>query len=505
MLAIRLTLRPRVLGVPSRTASSHPDRPFTGRAFGDRELGITFKNKLQVLAIETSCDDTSVALFRLEQYRDRDDEDYCINSRVLFHARLTSNSAKYGGIHPIVALDAHHQNLGPLVQRALLCIEPEGFFSDHNGMIQATKEHPKPDLIAVTRGPGMRSNLSVGLELAKGVAAASRVPLVGVHHMQAHALTPRLNSVLARKDEEWKPEEVAPEFPFLTVLASGGHTMLMSSNTLTDHKVLAETSDIALGDFLDKAARAILPSADLKVPYGKALEDFAFGDEVSNSDRYNYTPPRNRGEELERKTSQWNWSLGPPLAESKGGDKSSRRMIYSFAGLLNTIQRLMEGSNGAEPSTHERRALAQETMRVAFEHLASRIFLHLSGLSRKDRAKIDTIVVSGGVAANRYLRHVLRSCLDARGYRDICLEFPPVELCTDNALMIAWAGLEMYDAGYKNDLDIQPIRKWSMDPVSEDGGILRAKRSVHETKHKEREEGEDCVQRAQKPEHVAYG
>ena len=493
MVTAQLALRPSLLGVSSRIVFSQQWRPFTGRAFGDHELGIPFKDKVQVLAIETSCDDTSVAVVDLTKYGERNTNDYCITSRVLFHERVTSNSANYGGIHPIVALDGHHQNLGPLVQRAFKCAEPKTSLSNRKGFINGTRDHMKPDLIAVTRGPGMRSNLSVGLELAKGVAAAANVPLIGVHHMQAHALTPRLNSVLTRKDGPWKLEDIAPAFPFLTILASGGHTMLLSSNTLTYHKILAETSDIALGDFLDKAARAILPSADLKAPYGKALEDFAFGGEVSNSDQYHYTPPRQRGEELERKATLWDWSLGPPLSESKGGDKSSRRMMYSFAGLLNTIERIMDGAAGSQRSLCERRDLARETMRVAFEHLASRIFLYLSGLPQDARDPIDTIVVSGGVAANRYLRHLLRSCLDARGYRDIGLEFPPVELCTDNALMIAWAGLEMYDAGYQDELDIQPVRKWSMDPDSDDGGILGLDRSFNTAKNNESE-----------PEHVKH-
>lgn len=341
----------------------------------------------------------------------------------------------------------------------------------------------------------MRSNLTVGLELAKGLSLAWGVPLLGVHHMQAHALTPRLCSTLEDLPDlyrgPWSYENLQPSFPYLSVLASGGHTMLVNSTGLTDHHILASTGDIAIGDCLDKAAREVLPSDHLKPPYGKALEDFAFPNGARD---YSYTAPARRQEELARRPTKWGWSLGAPLAESKGGDKSSTRMIFSFGGLLTNVQRYMRQkvtSDGAalaearEPdsiSIDERREMAREVLRVTFEHLASRILLYLKETSDPKGKKsttqapdqIDTVIVSGGVASNRFLRHVLRAMLDARGYPHIKVAFPPPSLCTDNALMIAWAGLEMYASGYQSTLNITPIRKWSMDPRAEDGGILGA-------------------------------
>ena len=138
-------------------------------------------------------------------------------------------------------------------------------------------------------------------------------------------------------------------------------------------------------------------------------------------------------------------------------------------------------------STEERRDLARETLRVSFEHLASRILLYLEDTVGRNAEKIaldtakniDTVVVSGGVASNRYLRHLLRAMLDARGYSHIKVAFPPPSLCTDNALMIAWAGMEMYTSGYQSTFDITPIRKWSMDHRAEDGGILGAEGWLH--------------------------
>lgn len=377
--------------------------------------------------------------------------------KVHFHEKITANNDAYNGIHPLVALQSHQSNLASLVQKALGC-------------------SPRPDFVAATRGPGMRSNLSVGLDTAKGLALGLDVPFLGIHHMQAHALTPRL--VTAMLDSKRSNAAIEPQYPFLTVLASGGHTMLLSSIGLTEHAILAETQDIALGDYLDKAARAIVPQASLETPYGKALEDFAF---PHGSRDYRYTPPARRQNELQARKSTWGWALRPPFAESKGGEKTSRRMAFSFAGLLSSVERFLARSidaNGRltdelreaeDVSLEERRDLAHETQRLAFEHLASRILLYLSNV---DATKVSTVVVSGGVASNLFLRHVLRAMLDARGFTYIDCAFPPIALCTDNALMIAWAALEMWHAGYRSSLDIQPIRKWSMDSRAGDGGVL---------------------------------
>jgi N6-L-threonylcarbamoyladenine synthase len=434
-----------------------------------RQVHTAWRPGLSTLAIETSCDDTSVALLELQADDTSGTTSRKLRTNIVYHERITANNTAYNGIHPLIALHSHQTSLGGLVADAL---------AKYNGA--------KPTFVSATRGPGMRSNLTVGLSLAKGLALAWGVPLIGVHHMQAHALTPRLCSTLESLPDlyqgPWEPTTLQPSFPYLSVLASGGHTMLIKSTGLTDHQILATTNDIAIGDCIDKAARAILPSDVMKPPYGKALEDFAFPNGPAD---YNYTAPATRGEELTRRPTKWDWTLGVPLAER------GRRMAFSFSGLLTSIERLMRQKAQTEPlepiSTEERRDLARETLRVSFEHLASRILLYLedtvgrnaekSGLDAS--GKIDTVVVSGGVASNRYLRHLLRAMLDARGYSHIKVAFPPPSLCTDNALMIAWAGMEMYTSGYQSTLDITPIRKWSMDQRAEDGGILGAEGWLH--------------------------
>ncbi|KAK5109083.1 hypothetical protein LTR62_007539 [Meristemomyces frigidus] len=499
------------------------------------------RRKYLVLAIETSCDDTSVALVK---YTGGESEarngqpssgisgvSRITNSHekyakpavdVLFHERITANTNEYHGIHPLVALDSHRANLALLVKQALALMpkhlaQDKGVTTCHE-CGKSPRDYPAKLLVAVTRGPGMRSNLSVGLDTAKGVAVALDAPLVGVHHMQAHALTPRLASALengrldsaSQNNKEQEPESESSSkrldpmgssarFPFLTLLASGGHTMLLDTQQLTDHRTLAETTDIALGALLDKAARAILPPGMLRAPYGAALENFAFNmtlhdntetlgelDEagewpagqslpryrIEHHDEpvYDYNPPSTQHDFMRRQETEWGWSLTPPLTERKGGE--SKRMEFSFAGFLSAIERLVEQRRSeGHLCVRERQTVAREVQRVAFEHLGSRLMLFLASAAGNDWAG-DTLVVSGGVAANRFIKHVLRAILDTRGFGHVKLMFPPIELATDNALMIAWAGIEMHEAGWLSNLEIGPLRKWSMDSTAADGGIL---------------------------------
>jgi len=282
--------------------------------------------------------------------------------------------------------------------------------------------------------------------------------------MQAHALTPRL--VFALRNAASGP--LKPDFPFLSLLVSGGHTMLIHSQTLVSHPTLASTVDIAIGDCIDKIARHVLPQDILdsakSAMYGPVLESFAFPNGASD---YRYSAPISRAEEITQRKSSWGWRITPPFAETKA-------LKYSFVGLDSSVRRIVE-TRGEPFLVDERRGLARSAMRVAFEHLASRVIIALDQMTKTDNESaqsIQTLVVSGGVAANQYLRHVLRAYLDARKYNHIQLIFPPLELCTDNAAMIAWAGMEMYEAGYVSELSCQALRKWSLDPGAPDGGIL---------------------------------
>jgi N6-L-threonylcarbamoyladenine synthase len=272
-----------------------------------------------------------------------------------------------------------------------------------------------------------------------------------------------------------------PEFPFLSLLVSGGNTMLVHSKGLCDHEILSQTSDIAIGDMLDKCARDILPLEILNssgsVMYGPTLELYAFPDVDHLTHDYGYTPPVWRGrkaadksKQRSRHPKQYNWSVDQPLLHPAPGvtpDEFAAKL--SFSGIGSSVKGIITRNFGMKDT--ERRYLAQETMRVAFDHLGSRLLLALrklvdSGLS------IETLVVSGGVASNQYLKHVLRVLLDSSGFESMKLIFPPPKFCTDNAAMIAWAGIEMWEAGYTTELSAMAVRQWAIDPKANDGGIL---------------------------------
>ena len=256
----------------------------------------------------------------------------------------------------------------------------------------------------------MYSSLSTGLDTAKGLAIAWSIPLVGVNHMQAHALTPRLVTALDGAPDQSQ----SCDFPFLSLLVSGGHTLLLHSKDLTNHAILASTADIAIGDYIDKIARCILPPSLLResgeIMYGRLLEQYTF---PNGSDDYDYTAPARRNEEIAREGTRWGWRLPAPLAESRSGSKRgggpTSRMEFSFAGLGSAVRRICE-QRGGNMDERERRDLGRHGMRVAFEHLASRVVMVLKGWESRRTAGVtftnfvNTLIVSGGVAANGYLR-----------------------------------------------------------------------------------------------------
>ncbi|KAL2258788.1 hypothetical protein VTK26DRAFT_7753 [Humicola hyalothermophila] len=468
---------------------------------------------LLTLAIETSCDDTCVAIL----------EKSGPAARLLFNKKITSNNIAFRGVHPVTAVESHTSQLALLVREALQSL-PRSGSGDRASPLSlpvgdaATGEtslRRLPDFISVTRGPGILSGLGVGLTMAKGLSVAWQVPLVGVHHMQAHALTPRLVHAL---DQPWPssscspspgspsiPAPPSPSFPFLTLLVSGGHTLLVLSRSLTSHTILADKLGVAIGDMLDKCGREILPAhataRSSHVMYGAQLEAFAFPASSSSSSpsqdgpepMHSYTPPANRGAEIQPlRSRRRDWALTPPFS------MRGRHMAFDFAGLGGQVQKITQqwaaaaaakGTVDGEEDDADRRELAVAAMQLAFEHLASRVVWALqdvggtpappgkdSGEEARDgeddnpSAGIRTLVVSGGVASNRFLRRVLRAVLDARGFGDVAIVAPPVALCTDNAAMIAWTGAEMYEAGWESELDILPVRKWSFDPNHEGGG-----------------------------------
>ena len=466
------------------------------RSFQSSVTKCSFQRNLLTLAIETSCDDTSVAV--LEKHSD--------NSATLhFNSKITSDNRAYGGVYPIVAHESHQRTLAKLVHDALQSLpSPIPSAADLGNAIlitgvQGAELKKKPDFVTATRGPGMRASLITGVDTGKGLAVAWQVPFLGVNHMQAHALTPRLVAALGSTrtartgnvnhsdiindsgQSGEGPLMAHPRFPFLSLLVSGGHTMLVHSKGLCDHEILSQTSDIAVGDMLDKCARDILPPEVLdssgSVMYGPTLERYAFPDTNTLANDYGYTPPALRGKnavdklrQRSKPVMQYSWTVDQPLLHPGPGvtpDEFAAKL--SFSGIGSSVKGIITRYPGMEDN--ERRGLAREAMRVAFDHLGSRLLLALRKLANSGMS-IETLVVSGGVASNQYLKHVLRALLDSSGFKSINLIFPPPKFCTDNAAMIAWAGIEMWEAGYTTDLSAMAVRQWAIDPNASDGGIL---------------------------------
>ncbi|KYK58291.1 hypothetical protein DCS_05304 [Drechmeria coniospora] len=445
---------------------------------------------LVTLAIETSCDDTAVAVLSRCRRTGR--------ASLLFNERISSDNRPFKGVNPAIAVQGHNASLAPLVRRALAFL-PDARACDggnEGGRVLAVGDgecrtnRKMPDFVSVTRGPGIMANLAVGLNMAKGLAVAWDVPLLAVHHMQAHALTPRLVHALGEETARVRTEGEAaaesdvevdtgagaetltscPEFPFLSLLVSGGHTQLVHSTSLVHHRILANTADIAIGNLLDQTARVILPADVLEaspdVMYGRVLEEFAFPPDLGDVGAQHadfFRPATSRHDEMVDVPSGYSWTVPLPF-------RNSRKLVFSFSSIYTNVHRIA----AANPSMDlaERRALARHTLRAAFQHLVSRLVLALTDVAQPGSsvpAAAHALVVAGGVASNRFLMHVLRSTLVARGFPDLPILAPPVTLCTDNAAMVAWTAVEMYDAGWASDLSVRPIGKWSMDPAVGEG------------------------------------
>lgn len=473
-------------------------------------------HSLTTLAIETSCDDTAVAVLSKSANG---------KTSLLFNERISSDNRAFKGINPMITVEGHNSTLALLVERALgslpdddaaVAVEEMG----DGGKSNNKKKKKIPDFVCATRGPGIMPNLSVGLNVAKGLALAWQVPLVGVHHMQAHALTPRLVHALENTKDKHDAESITtstPSFPFLSLLVSGGHTQLILSSSLTTHQILATTADVAIGNLLDQTARVILPPSILRsspdVSYGRVMEAFAFPpgeDTIADYEAF-FKPALSRREEIEDVASGYEWSIALPF-------RNSRKLAYSFSsiytqvhGIVAAIEANYDANNNSgnadsssSPSSSsspdvdmdkisldQRRALARHTLRASFQHLVSRLILALQdhpslqkSQSQSTSPATNTLVVAGGVASNRFLMHVLRTTLAARGFPHMQIVAPPLELCTDNAAMIAWAGMEMFEAGYRSELSVRPIARWPMDPTV-GGGMLGVGGWIKEGEEKE--------------------
>ena len=341
---------------------------------------------LLVLGIESSCDETGVALVRAEGEGVPRLLGHALHTQVAMHA-------DYGGVVPELASRDHIRRVIPLMNEVLA---------------QADVALTAIDLVAFTRGPGLAGALLVGAGLACALGAALDKPVLGVHHLEGHLLSPFLGTD-------------PPEFPFIALLVSGGHTQLMRVDGVGRYQLLGETIDDAAGEAFDKSAKLL----GLGYPGGPALARLAeFGDPTG-------------------------FKLPRPLLHSGNLD-------FSFAGLKTAVltqARRMESA----PCDQQRADLAASTQEAIVEVLVKKSLnaLKTSGLSR--------LVVAGGVGANARLRESLNAACAARGVR---VHYPELHLCTDNGAMIALAGAMRLQAGIEVPsrsyaFDVKP--RWPLD------------------------------------------
>jgi N6-L-threonylcarbamoyladenine synthase len=317
---------------------------------------------MRVLGIESSCDETGLAIYDT----DRGLLAHALHSQVDLHAA-------YGGVVPELASRDHIKRIVPLLDRVL---------RDSNCSLNDI------DAIAVTEGPGLGGALLVGNASAAALSVALSKPVVGIHHLEGHLLSPLL-------------AETAPAFPFVALLVSGGHTQLMDVAGVGRYQLLGETVDDAAGEAFDKAASIL----GLGYPGGPALADLAASGSVGR-----YPLPR-------------------PMLHSGNLD-------FSFSGLKTAVVTLV---NRLAPLSEQVRA----DIAASFEAAIVEVLVQKS-LSALRASNRHELVVAGGVGANQRLRQTLTLAAEAVGAK---VYYPPLALCTDNGAMIAFAGAMRLKAG----------------------------------------------------------
>ncbi|MBA6414049.1 tRNA (adenosine(37)-N6)-threonylcarbamoyltransferase complex transferase subunit TsaD [Parahaliea sp. F7430] len=344
-----------------------------------------------ILGLETSCDETGVAL-------------YDTTRGLLAHSLFSQVDihVEYGGVVPELASRDHVRKALPLIEEVLAAAEcsPEDI-----------------DGVAYTAGPGLIGALMVGATLARALAWGWGVPSLGVHHMEGHLLAPML-----------EPER--PEFPFVALLVSGGHTQLVRVDGIGQYRLLGESLDDAAGEAFDKAAKML----DLPYPGGPHIARLA---EQGNPDRFNF--PR-------------------PMVNRPGLD-------FSFSGLktytLNTVNDCREASGLTEQDKCD-------IARAFEEAVVGTLVIKCRRALQQEQ--LSTLVMAGGVSANRNLRASLGKALAKEGAR---VFYPAPEFCTDNGAMIAYAGAQRLLAGQVDGENTAVRARWPMTelpPLNEQQG-----------------------------------
>ena len=345
-----------------------------------RKRDCQYHRRMRVLAIESSCDESAVAVL--------DSTAGLLAHQIFSQVDLHQI---YGGVVPELASRDHVVRLLPMVERTLA---------------QAGTTPAELSGVAFTAGPGLIGALLTGAALARSLAYAWGVPAVGVHHLEGHLLAPLL-------------EAEPPPLPHLALLVSGGHTMLIDVERIGTYHVLGETRDDAAGEAFDKSAKLL----GLPYPGGPELARLAIS---GRADAF---------------------ALPRPMLDRPG-------LEFSFSG-LKTAVRLAVEQGGNAPGT--RADIAASAQAAIVDTLVGKTLRALEQTGHR------ALVVAGGVGANRLLREKLTARADARGVR---VYYPRLEFCTDNAAMIAMAGLLRLEAGEAETLSIRARAQWPLSTLN---------------------------------------
>ena len=354
---------------------------------------MTTKNSL-ILGIETSCDETAAAVVSSD-------------GEILSNVVLTQldDHVPYGGVVPEIAARAHLQHIDSIIDRAI---------SDAN------IKYTDLSAIAATTGPGLIGGVMVGMQSAKALSHTLNIPFIAVNHLEAHILTPRLTDNV--------------QYPFLSILMSGGHCQILSVNSLGDYTLLGETIDDSVGEAFDKVAKMM----GLPYPGGPEIDKRAtLGDSTA------FTLPR-------------------PLIHQDNCN-------FSFSGLKTRVRHLLSDLERNPDGTFFETDI--NNMAASFQHAVTDVFLNRTKRAITQfktihpNVETPTLVVAGGVAANTHIRTVMTQSADDMG---MVFAAPPLNLCTDNGVMIAWAGLERFERGITNNLNTQARPRWSLVDLSTD-------------------------------------
>jgi N6-L-threonylcarbamoyladenine synthase len=343
-----------------------------------------------VLGIETSCDDSAVAFVKRKENGEVEVLGHELSSQMMIHTQ-------YGGVVPEIASRNHLDIIGHLYQRLLRT---------------SNIAESEIDAVSVTAGPGLIGGLLVGVMFAKGLAIKLNKPLIGVNHLEGHALVVCLT------------HKISP--PYLLLLVSGGHCQILKILDIGKYELVGKTRDDSIGEAFDKVAKML----GLGYPGGPIIEQYA-----RNGDEHAIPLP-------------------VPILHDTPYD-------FSFSGLKTAVKRYID-KLPLPLSEQDIFDVCASFQRVVGDVLCNRLRNVMQDMQLHQHGY--PIVISGGVAANRYLLNRVR---DTMGSFYACAEqhivTPPINLCTDNGIMIAWAGLTRYELGKFDSLKLEPRSRWPLD------------------------------------------